>query len=722
MIKNYLKGLYMFRDLLILVFLVFVIIFLWFSKGLIFAGGEEGIPFYDLNKTTGIVSFAWQDVAVGYPNQLVLNRIPYFSFLKIFYLIGLPGFLVQAIHFFIIMSAGTLSLYFLLRETITKELEIKNNMFKLVPLIGAIFYLLNPFSMTQIWGRGIYIQFFPFALFPFMLLMLILGLRNKNFIYGILGLLASVFLAGSYGNPSYIFSQWIILFIYLLFYIFKNRTKKEILFSIFYFLFLMTGWIIVHMWWIYPFIKISSNQFSSALNNTEVNIGTLTGISKDYQLHSLLRLIHEGYFYRDLKFGANYSSLPFILVSWIIPLAALFSYKTFKKLKVFLFFSILFLFSLFICSGANKPTGPLFVLIFKTFPIFQAFRNPFEKFGIVLTIAYAPFFAIGSIVVSEWISKFFKKFNFKVFLFGILILVCGIFLWPIWTGQFTAGGIKISPWVEVPQYYAQTNNWLNKQPDDSRIIHFPINAGDGLRYSGWEYPYQGIEPGEYIFSRPSIGKNGQAFKLYYNVLLERFNKFQPLAYGPDPDISHSEFRSEHLYEELAKLNVRYIILHKDIDPDVGLIDHFEPVERYLATQNNITKINTFGKLDVYKVEVPDQVRLIYSPQTMVNYSKVNPTQYIVNVTDARTPFDLYFLENFDFNWEVYVDNEKNEQHGTVFSYANKWRINKIGNFNVIVKYKPQEFVEEGMKMTKAAILIISSVSFLYLFIWKLKKI
>ena len=207
----------MFRDLLILIFLVFLIVFLWFSKGLLFAGGEEGIPFYDLNKTTELVSFAWQDVSGGYPTQLVLNRIPYFNFLKAFFLIGFPGFLVQALHFFLIMIFGSISLYFLLRETVSYELETKNHIFKLVPLVGAIFYLLNPFSMTQIWGRGLYLQFFPFALFSFFLLMFILGLRKRNFIFGLLGLLASFFFAGSFGNTSYIFSFWVIIFIYLIF-------------------------------------------------------------------------------------------------------------------------------------------------------------------------------------------------------------------------------------------------------------------------------------------------------------------------------------------------------------------------------------------------------------------------------------------------------------------------------------------------------------------------
>ena len=252
-------------------------------------------------------------------------------------------------------------------------------------------------------------------------------------------------------------------------------------------------------------------------------------------------------------------------------------------------------------------------------------------------------------------------------------------------------------------------------------MHFPINPGDGLRYSGWDHPYHGIEPSEYIFNRPSIGKNGQMFKPYYNVLLKRFNKFQPLAYGPDPDVTNSEFESEHLYEELAKLNVRYIILHKDIDPEIGLLGPFESVETYLETQKNIKKVNTFEKLDIYKVEIPNEVSLIYSPKALVSYSKVNPTLYIAKINSTQSPFDLYLLENYDPNWEASIDNQKIKEHGKIFSYANSWKINKTGNFLVTIKYKPQDFVNEGMNISKSAVLLASLVCAGY-FIWKLKKI
>lgn len=691
------------RDITILTALCLVLVFLWFSKGLIFAGGEEGIPFYDLSKTLDFVSYTWQDISAGYPSQLLLNRIPYFSFLKFFSSIGLPGFQVQALHFAILMIFGTLSIYFLLREVVLNELKLQKlkPIFNLSPLIGAIFYLINPFSMTQVWGRGLYMQYFPFALLPFFLLMFILGLKKRSFLFGLIGIIVSVFLAGSFGNPSYIFSLWVMLGIYLTFYVYTNRSLGAILFSVGYFLFMLGGWTAINMWWIYPFMKISTNQFSLALNNTEANLGAMRGISKDYQLPSLLRLIHEGYFYRGEKYGSSYTSLFFGLISWIIPVASLFSYSVVKKMKTFLFLAMFFLFTLFISLGANFPSGKLFELIFITFPVFQSFRNPFEKFGIILTIAYAPFFAVGIIMFSQKVGNLFKSYSVQIAgLIIMLVLVFRVFLWPMWTGQF-AGGLVFNPWVQVPDYYKSLDDWLLLQPDDGRIIQFPINPGDGVKYSGWDFPYQGIEPAEYIFSRPSIGGNGLSYKSYYNVLLQRFNNFHELTFGPDPDISKSEFRSSDLFEELAKLNVRYIILHRDIDPDLGKIGGWESVAKYLADQPDIEKVKTFGKLDIYKVKIPEDVHLIYSPEIKVSYVKINPTLYKVTAeNNTKDAFNLYLLENYDSNWSVYVDGRKIENQEKAFSYANKWKIDQTGNLTAIVKYQPQDYVEEGMNITK----------------------
>ena len=81
------------------------------------------------------------------------------------------------------------------------------------------------------------------------------------------------------------------------------------------------------------------------------------------------------------------------------------------------------------------------------------------------------------------------------------------------------------------------------------------------------------------------------------------------------------------------------------------------------------------------------------------------------------------MENFDSNWEAYINDQKIEEHDKVFSYANKWRINSTGDFDLVIKYKPQDFVDEGMNVTKSAVLILSVICLIYFArkIWKLKK-
>lgn len=703
------------KDILVIFIICSLIIFLWFHKSLIFASGEEGIPFYDIQKTIGLYSYLWWDVSAGYPNFVTINRLPYFKFLELLSFLAIPNYLIEAISFFTLMFIGTISVYFLLRITIYKELEHENN-FKHVPLIGGIFYLLNPFSMTQIWGRSLYIQFFPFALLPAFLLLFILGLKKRNLIYGIFGILTSFFLAGGLAHPSYIFSLWFTSLIYLIFHISKN-IKKEIIFSLIYFLFMFISWVLIHFWWLYPFIRISKNPFIEALNYTEYNIGTLNGVSRQYPLVSLIRLIHEGYFFEGEKYGKSYLSFSFQLISWLIPIVALFSYSVFRKLKHFAFFGPLFLISLFICLGSNFPTGWLFVFIFKTFPFLQAFRNPFEKFGIVWTLSYAAFFGLGLSVI----CNFFKKTIWRTMTFLIILfLVCGLFLWPMWTGHF-AGGFKINPWVKVPDYYKLADDWLVNQGHQSRIIQFPINPGGGVKYGGWEHPYEGIEPGEYLFTFPSIGKNGGINTPYYNILLQRFGKLQKNLNGLDTDLTYSEFSSSKLYQELEKLDVRYIILHHDIDLYIDNFNTAEEVIQYLNNQEKIKKINTFGLLDIYEVSINPDVELIYSPTLKVSYKKINPTLYSVDIIGSESPWELYFLENYDDGWQALIENKKIENHQKVFSYANKWTIDRLGDYSITIKFKPQDYTTEGMLISKITIVII----LLFLgstFLWRRKKI
>ena len=693
---------------------------------MVFASGEEGISFYNFNTTLKLILNLWRDNNTGYWGMGEIDRIPYYILLSIPYnlLQGLPVFILQAVNFFIIMATGTLSFYFLLKITLEDEFKKRKILqgFQYVPLIGAIFYLLNPFSMSQIWGRSLYMQFFPFALFPLFLTFYILGLKKKNLIYGCLGIISSFLFSAAFGNIGYALSLWFLALLYTVVHLLflGSHKKRDVIFCLGFFVFNFIGWLLINMFWIFPFVKIAGQQFApSGLIDTEYNLGSLRAVSKSYPLPNLIRLLHTSYFFEGM-YGSSHTTIFFQIISWIIPFASILSFKVYKRMNIFKFYAPIYLIALFICLGSNFPTGKLFEFIFTSFPFFQVYRNPFEKFGLVFLIAYATFFAIGLIVLANKVKNYFnKKTFFWSTIITIMFLVNGLYLWPLWIGIF-AGGYKINAWVKVPEYYRLANEWLNQQDEDSRMIHYPLLPGDGIKFN-WEHSYQGIEPSVFIFDKSSISRNmGSNNKSYYDVLRERVGSLEKDTNGPDPDLINSQFKSEELYEELAKLNVRYVILHRDVDPKISGSKTVEEAVEYLSKQKNIYKVKTFGLIDIYKVEIPDNIKILYSPQTDSQYTKLNTVSYKLHLSKTQDETEIYLLQTFDPGWEAYINNQKIDDHYKVFSYANGWKINQGGDVDIVIKFTPERYVEQGMVVSLVTLALLISMSGIYL-VWRIKS-
>ncbi len=680
------------------VFLCLVITLLWFRKGLIFAGSEEGMVFYNLTKYQNLISSVWYEVGTGAPVIAFLPRIPYFSILALLHKYSLQSLTLQAITFYILLLTGSLSMFYLVKELLTEGVEevVK----KRVSLVAGLFYLLNPYSMTQVWGRALYPQFFSFALTPLFLFLFIKALKERKLVYLIFANIASFLLASAFSLITQVVILWIPVFVYFFYYWFTQKAyKREAIYATRYLIFLLVTWLFVNAWWLIPTFKVGGQVFSVSSNDLEENLGTLRGVSAYFPISDVLRLMQKFYFYIAKTYGTIYSSVLFQVMSWIIPVVAVFSIPYLKKVKGLRFFLALFILGLFVSLGANRPFGSVFVWFFTNFPLLQAYRNPYEKFGLIFLLSYVPFFAMGL----ERLSKMITQKSSILISRALLIAVCGIFVWPIWTGDF-AGRFA---WTKVPDYYKETDQWLSSQKGDARIIQFPLISSDAVKYN-WKHPYLGIEPSESLFTRRSIGRNMVVNKIYYNVLLQRFGNFWPNSFGPDPDISNSRFRSDNLYEELAKLNVRFIVFHNDLDDSyIGGGKTVQDFSNYLTSQKNITKIKSFGELDIYEVEIPKVISLIYSPTSQTSYKKIGPTDYEVDVWDVKGKTDIYFLELFDPNWEATIDGVKLEKHRRVFDYANAWTTERDRNYKVSINYKPQEVVVKSWLISKYSLLALS---------------
>ncbi|OGM04065.1 hypothetical protein A2715_04995 [Candidatus Woesebacteria bacterium RIFCSPHIGHO2_01_FULL_39_32] len=709
------------KHYLILFVICISLVLIWFSKGLIFAGGEEGMPFYNLELTYRNYSYVWKDAEGGISNYSDILRVPSFYILQKLSSIGLSSVLIQGTFFLALMLIGTFSVFFLLQETVVKgALKVTKDTpsYKDISLIGSIFYLLNPFAMTQVWGRGLYMQYYPFALIPLFLLLFILALKTRNLIFVSLALVSSFILAGSYGHLSYVISLWGIIFAYLIYFCINNKSKEERTFSVKIFLLFVVGWIFTNLWWIMPFSS-SINTFAQNYSDIEHSLGTLIGNSREIPLNGVLRLMHNGFVYKWKIYGESYLNLFFKLISWFIPIISLFALRSCKNIKSLNFYLVLFLITLFISLGSNPPLGWLFIILFKAIPQMVLYRNPFEKIGILLTIAYAPLFAVGLVELSKFISNKLKKsLDFlrithisNLFILISMILIFGIHAWPMWKGVF-AGGYVTNVWINVPKYYKQANNWLNEETGEFNLIHFPLAPGDGMKFI-WPNYFQGVVPYDFLFDRPSISKNTFFNKIYYNVLLERFGKLEKGAFGPDPDISNSQLKTKDLYEGLQKLNVRYILLHKDVDPVIGNLGDYRLYEEILKKEENITKIINFGEIDIYEVTPPEKVDLIFTSQGKVDFEKINPTEYVATLKGVKKDDKLVLLTLYDPNWSLYVNGMVAADHNRYFSWANSWTLDKLGDYSVTIKYKPQENVQKGFRISIFLLSLLLFTTFIY---------
>lgn len=499
---------------ILLLFLVpLIILFSWFRDGGIHGQGEGSLPFYDVSVSSKFYTSTWREaVSGGYYNPVEISQVVIFKALSFLSFINIPNFLIQALLDYFLMVIGTLSVYFLVKKTV--GVELKSN---LIPLVAALFYLLNPFSLSQVWGRGLYMQYFPFAHHPLFLLLFVLAIKNKRILPIFFALIFSFTFASAFQHVAYVVSLWLLIFLYCIFYIYYHRTRKDILTVIIFFSIAFIGWLLTQAWWMVLYFRLTVESYyvpSGYVDEAKQNLGTLLGVSKDYPLVSIIRLIHEGYFFRDAKYGDIYKSIPFQLISWLIPAILIFSIKYLKETKYLKFFGIIFLVGLFVSLGANFPTGLIFIWLFNHIPPFQIFRNPFEKFGLTFILGYSVLFSLGLYYLVGKVGKLWGTMASKLILAIPTVLVLAVYSWPLWSGRVISG-IDNKVGIIVPSYYQDFKEWIHSQElEGYRLMMLPIASGEGVVYKWGDRLYNGIPPSDYLLDYPAISSTPQFAYLY----------------------------------------------------------------------------------------------------------------------------------------------------------------------------------------------------------------
>lgn len=486
-----------------------ILVSLWFRNGLIHGGGEEGILYYNTQKNFLLSTTVWAEFVTGLFTPSWLQRSPVMYLSNVFHQIGIPPVLFQATLFYILMLTGMLSVYFLTLNLLDQHKEKFQ-----ISLLSALFYLFNPYSFSQVWGRGLSAQYNAFALLPLSLLLFHLGLKRKQYIFGLLIALISTMMAMAYEWITFIVLYHLVLLIYFAYHVITSKEKlREFLHSMTFILFVFLVWSLFNAWWLIPLFVSADSVYSVNIAAVEENLGTLIGVSRNYTPDILIRLLQRTYFFDPSAFSTVYSSFAFALISMLAPVFLLIGLiNVIRNSNLgFKFFVVLLTLGLVVSLGANPPFGFVFVWLFKIFTPLQAFRNPFEKIGLVLILGYSPIFAYGLV-------SFFAGWKYKrVAIAAVIILICGIFAWPMWTGRVIAGPDK-KIGLDIPPYYQDLRNFLKNKGDDFRLLMTPIWSGDGAFYQwGNGGRYQGSDPMVFMLDQPVIS-NGARGPYFYDFI------------------------------------------------------------------------------------------------------------------------------------------------------------------------------------------------------------
>jgi len=336
----------------------------------------------------------------------------------------------------------------------------------------------------------------------------------------------------------------------------------------------------------------------------EYSLDTLFATSQFSPLKEAVRLVGQYLFFNTVggepfvADGKRYVSIAWLVVaSCGLPLLALSAgifFRSYGK-RVLLVLAVTLL-ALFLGKGVAPPAGGIFEWLFFNFPLFQAFRNSFDKFGWLLALGYALLSAVT--LDAMWHANWRRSLKWgtvvlafvALFLTAYPILQGGLF-WP-------------KAFVSIPNYYFQLGKWLDST--SGRSVRIPISP-TGFDTHDWGYVGAGI-----LFNVT----NAPILSRVFDAGSTANNALDDISQDYTGTVGNKQFAGL-----LGLYGFRYIIYDPTIDLQF-LGDRFS--ERMLdpVPQSRLTK--RFGPLRIYRVK-----------DELVNTEIYSPNQLIVGIQDTK---------------------------------------------------------------------------------------
>lgn len=676
--------------LLIIAFFLFIIPFFWLKPGEMDLGGDSSrLYFYD---------------PIAYLNNLSLYNIipegmgavsPNYYFLPfLILLIGIKAvvgssYILISLFSSIKLFGGFIFIYLIVKEFINKNLTARYNSFarELSAILSGLFYILMP-TMTGNWDKALMSHNQVF-LNPLMFYLLLRFFVEHNYKYLWWFLMVSFIFAPNFAltsaPPFFAFYPLAVLFIMLyVAVIFKKKLPWRGI---------IVGGIIFIGLQVFQLIPQIISLFD-------------TGSFANVKVFDKESIAHEGIRYFIAVLPLAKASVNVLLPSivkdlgWLSIIAPLIIILGFllnrSRDKTILLIGMFFLIIFFLLTANITNLGVEFYKKLFYIPGFSMFRNFIGQWLFVYSFFYSLLFGLAILNIFEKLKNR-SLIMVIAFLIGITITISA---WPFINGSLVnrvhSGSKNVRIAIKMDSNYIKTLSFIKSLPDDSKILTLPFT-------DSYYQVIGGLEGGAYIGPSTISYLAGKKDFSGYQIMTAPFSeKFMKLSREKDYN---------GIKKLLGILNIGYIFHNSDTriydnafpGPYTYMLESLPKSQKeYGEFIKKIEGSMIFGngQYKVYSTDKDYYLPHFYAAKNLsfekqenpkIVSRKINPTKYIIQVSDAKDSYILVFLEAFHPDWKIFIPDSSvndpksvfatlemkslnSDSHVLAHNYANAWHI------------------------------------------------
>lgn len=450
-------------------------------------------------------------------------------------------------------------------------------------------------------------------------------------------------------------------------------SRKNIIKKIAY-LFVVPGGIVFlfHFYWILPIILMGRNP-ASELPDIYTSSASLDFFSFA-KFEDGLGLLHpnwpENIFGKVAFFRPEFLIIPFLAFA-----SLLFVGKEERPRRVSLLsVAFLGLVGVFLSKGTNDPFGQLYSIAFNTIPGFVMFRDP-TKWYMLTAISFCIIIPYSLEQISKSITV-----KFKIKDAGVIVCLVFLFFWSFVIRDSFNGVIKgtLRP-REISQHYQNLAKLIESDGKFSRTMWIPVYPT--FAYVSNTHP---AIPAVEFFQATSEA-----------TLLQKL-------------------KNPETKKLLQEVSVKYVIVPEDIDKRIFVTDRKYDESVYKRTVAGIesisylTRVGSYGQIKVFQVKDPKGHFWSNSSTLTVKYKSISPTEYDVNVVNAKKGDRLIFNETFDKFWKgsAQGDLSSSKYQLSKNQIVNSFVLPRDGSYPIKIYYKPQEWLNNGLIVSRMGLILL----------------